>query len=260
MLTLLLSLAAPAAPAGTPGFVFDNTMLYEMPSIDSAAHALSQRSDLVVTGPSQGSGSSPRMIPVRLSGGQEGFVQSGEVAKLVNADGEMHYYLTDRRRQDDHFGLLLVMTDADGELVSYTTGPVSSGERLHRITDVEWPGVDELIVLEAYRSSCPGSTTSVVMARIGEHLDTVTTVSSAGESTWHDVTEIYRPVKDADGVVRFRHLTRDTYLPDPIIRARPGVLIAAESYEEPWGDQMGRRYTMKRTSQRVIEWSIEPVE
>jgi hypothetical protein len=47
-----------------------------------------------------------------------------------------------------------VMTDHEGALVDYTSGPASSGQRLHLVTDHALPGIDERIVVEAYRSSC----------------------------------------------------------------------------------------------------------
>ncbi|MFT5685478.1 MAG: hypothetical protein ACI8RZ_006430 [Myxococcota bacterium] len=260
MLALLLSLTAAAeSPAqATPAFVFNHTMLYETPSTESATTPLTQRADLVVTGPSQKSDIGPAMLPVRLADGKEGFIQSGQVAKRVNADGEMHYYLTDHRLDGSRASVEVVMTDRDGELVSHAPGPASSGERFHRITHFELPGVDELIVIEAYRQSCPGGAQWLVLARSGAYLTAVTTVHTSGEEGWHNTTEIYRPVTDADGVLRFRHLTEDTYLTEPVIRARPGVLIEVESVHEPWGDGMGRSYTLRRASQRVIEWSIEP--
>lgn len=255
MLTLLLALAARAE---TPAFVFDNTTLYATPSLESDAAPLTQRADLVVTGPSQRSDVGPEMLPVRLPDGQEGFIESGHVARRVIEGAQMHYYLTDRRIDGDHSSVSIVMTDTDGELITTTSGPSSSGERLHRITDTEWPGVDELIVLEAYRQSCPGGATWVVYARVGEHLATVTTAHTSGEDGWYNLTEVYRPVRDADGVLRYRHLTEDTYLSRPIVPARPGVLIEVESVREPWGDHMDRTYTLHRSSQRVIRWSIEP--
>ena len=249
-LVLLLS-----ALAETPAFVFEGTEMFPAPSTDATPTRLPQCANLMALGPADTTSDQP-MIQVRTTDNQEGFVRPGEIAQLAIDGGEMRYYLTGHRQDGDRSSVLIVMTDAHGTLVSQLPGPTSSGERLLPISGVEWPGVDELIVLEAYRSSCPGGSQQVVMARVGEYLLPVVTVASYGEAGWHNSTELYRPVRDGDGILRYRHILQDTYLKDPIVTPQPGMLIAAESVEELYSDQMGRPYTLHTTSQRVIEWSI----
>lgn len=97
-----------------------------------------------------------------------------------------------------------------------------------------------------------------MIARVGSILAPVTTVYTSGEAGWYNDTTVYRPVRDPDGVLRFQSLLGDVLLKDPITPPREGVLIEASSALEPRDTYSGQEYTLRQTSQRVIEWSITP--
>jgi hypothetical protein len=254
MLIPWLLLSAPLI-AQTPGLVLEGSSLFPDVEATGAPTILARRADLLIL--DEGS-SSAAMVRVRTADQQEGFVPTGQLARLAAESDDRRFYLTGHREEG---GVLLIMTDLDGAIRGLIAAPGGHGERLHLIQDTVWPGVDALLVVEAYRQSCPGGAQRTIIAQVGDILATVTTATSTGEEGWYHRTVVYRPVRDADGTLRHRAIIEDTEPASMDIRPRPGVLVVERTVHEPWVAQWGDHpYTLDSSTQEVLRWSITPGE
>ena len=248
---LLLLLSAPLL-AQTPGLTLEATTLFPDAAAQGTPVRLEQQADLLILDDVD-FGST--LVRVRTADQQEGFVPRGQLGRLAAEVSGRRFYLTGHRADGE---VLLVMTDLDGTVLGVHAAPGEGGVRLHVIRDAVWPGVDALLVVEAFRESCPGGTVRSVIAQVGDILSPVSTASSHGEEGWFNKTIVYRPVRDADGVLRYRSLVEDALLARPVVRPQPGVLVIEQTVHEPWSDSQGRSYTLDSSTQQVLRWFITP--
>lgn len=111
-----------------------------------------------------------------------------------------YYIINDKTANGNHN--YKVVKKANGKLDTLTLGsPAYYLRAKHDYFKIALPGVVDMLDLEFFNASCPGTTINVLVADCGDSLTTLASSFSMGESTWGESTVAYVPVKFGTGKV-----------------------------------------------------------